>query len=93
MDPCIVNGARFISHLIYADDILNFSKANPKSLSNIKHILESFSSFSGMEVNLQKSSAYYSKAVAGMQHIQEIMGLPRKPLSLEKGKLLANVIS
>lgn len=35
-----VNGASSISHLIYADSVLIFFKANTKSLNAIKKVLE-----------------------------------------------------
>lgn len=50
MDTYVVNGVVSISHLIYADDVLIFSKENPKSLGTIKKILESFSKCSKLEV-------------------------------------------
>lgn len=50
-----------VSHLMYADDILLFSEADPKSLLSIKEILAQFSAFSNLEVNAQKSSIAFSK--------------------------------
>lgn len=63
IDAYQVNGTRSISHLIYADDILIFSKANQKSLNSIKEILDVFSKFSFSEVNNDKINAHYSKFV------------------------------
>lgn len=68
IDTYKINGAKSVSHLVYADDILIFSKAYPKSIRAIKRILEIFS-FSWLEVNLQKSSVNYSIAVGSMQTI------------------------
>lgn len=67
-DTYLVNGATSISHLMYADDILIFSKANPKSLSSIKKILKEFTQFSGLEVNTQKRSATFSKVCEKTQN-------------------------
>lgn len=63
IDTYQVNGAKSISYLIYADDILIFSKANLKSLKSIKEILDVFFKFSGLEINSEKSSVHYSKVV------------------------------
>jgi len=76
-----INGSTSTSHLIYVDDILIFSKANPKLLGAIKHILYIFSTFSGLEINHAKSSVHYSK-VYSTPHILEIIGFPPKGLLL-----------
>lgn len=78
-----INGGKSISHLIYADDILIFSKVNPKALQSIKRILDIFSNFSGLEINKEKSSVHYSKVVDSFPYIQEIIGFPVKPLPLK----------
>lgn len=57
IDNYQVNGARSISHLIYVDDVLIFSKASHKSLKGIKEALRYFSTFSGLEVNSEKRNA------------------------------------
>lgn len=50
-----------VSHLMYVDDILLSTKANPKSLKSVKTILETFSAFSGLMISSQKSSIIFSK--------------------------------
>lgn len=47
----MINGVTSISHLIYADDVLLFSKANPKILHSTWVIQEKFSAFSGLNIN------------------------------------------
>jgi len=44
-----------ITHLQFADDTLLFCEANEMFLQNIKRILLSFQSFSGLAVNYSKS--------------------------------------
>lgn len=59
--PFTHQGASSITHLMYVDDILVFTKANPKSLNNIKRILGEFSLYSGLEINTGKSLASFFK--------------------------------
>ena len=82
IDTYQVNGATSISHLMYADDILIFSKANPKSLNAIKTVLEKFSLFSGLEVNASKSSSTFSKVCAENQSLHNILGYTVKSLPI-----------
>lgn len=62
LDTYKVNGTTSISHLMYAEDILLFCKANPRSLLVIKDLLHQFSEFTGLQVNAQKSSIILTKA-------------------------------
>lgn len=54
LDTYQVNEATFIPHPMNVDDILIFSKANPKSQKSIKNILRELSQFTGLDVNNQK---------------------------------------
>ena len=44
-----------LSHLMFADDLLLFSKADVASLTHIKNALSKFAATAGLEANLQKS--------------------------------------
>ncbi|KAL9662864.1 hypothetical protein QQ045_027699 [Rhodiola kirilowii] len=48
-----------LSHLMFADDIIIFSKADMGSLMKIKEALALFHSWSGLEVNGNKSAIYF----------------------------------
>ncbi|KAL9686472.1 hypothetical protein QQ045_023932 [Rhodiola kirilowii] len=48
-----------LSHLMFADDIIIFSKADLGSLMKIKEALSLFHSWSGLEVNGNKSAIYF----------------------------------
>ncbi|KAL9690876.1 hypothetical protein QQ045_011288 [Rhodiola kirilowii] len=48
-----------LSHLMFADDIIIFSKADLGSLMKIKDALSLFHSWSGLEVNGSKSAIYF----------------------------------
>lgn len=50
-----------ISHLLFVDDILIFSKANSSSIHAIKDVLTDFSNLSDLSLNLGKSKAWFSK--------------------------------
>lgn len=78
----MVNGTKSVSHLIYADDVLVCTKANIKSLKASKEVLGIFSNFSGLDMNEEKSSTYFSKSVEGLTHIQEVLGFCVKALPL-----------
>ncbi|XP_026379639.1 uncharacterized protein LOC113274477 [Papaver somniferum] len=49
-----------ITHLIFADDILIFTKADMHNIHGIMDVLEYFGSVSGQMLNLDKSSVYFS---------------------------------
>lgn len=49
-----------ISHLLYANDVLLFAKVNNKSIKAINAVLESFMPLSGLNINLSKSSVWFS---------------------------------
>lgn len=68
IDTYMINGAKSVSYLVYANDVLIFSKANTKSLKAIKETLSIFSSFSGLEVNENRCDAFFSKSVEGITH-------------------------
>lgn len=49
-----------LSHLLYADDVLLFAKVNKKTIKAINSSLKDFMSFSGLNINLSKSSIWFS---------------------------------
>ncbi|KAL9666259.1 hypothetical protein QQ045_000585 [Rhodiola kirilowii] len=48
-----------LSHLMFADDVIIFSKAEVGSLQKIKEALDRFHGWSGLEVNINKSEMYF----------------------------------
>lgn len=81
-DSYIVNGSTSISHLMYANDILLFTKADPKSLNVVKAILETFSAFSGLMINKQKRSIIFSKVSENSTNLQKILNFPLSKLPI-----------
>ncbi|PKU83646.1 putative mitochondrial protein [Dendrobium catenatum] len=53
--------ASIISHLMYADDILIFSKANKICLKKVNKILKNYCSWTGQKINYKKSAVLFSK--------------------------------
>lgn len=82
-----------ISHLLFADDVLLFAKADPLTISSIKHILDDFHSTSRMEINLDKSKLWLSPyipenrksyishllQVNNASNLETYLGFPLKP--------------
>ncbi|KAH1090330.1 hypothetical protein J1N35_017587 [Gossypium stocksii] len=52
-----------ISHLFFADDLVIFSRADPKHYSLLKKILDRFCSFSSHKINTRKTNIFFSKGV------------------------------
>lgn len=69
-----MGGARLLTHLVFADVILLFSRAIVKLVKAFRSIVDNFAIFSNLVVNNQKSSLIFSKS---MQHRQELLGILR----------------
>jgi len=52
-----------LSHLLFADDVLLFTKANSTQLRFIRDLFDRFSKSLGLKINLHKSRAFYSSGV------------------------------
>jgi len=52
-----------LSHLLFADDVLLFTKAKNSQLRFIKDLFDHFSQASGLKINISKSRAFYSPGV------------------------------
>ncbi|KAL9678548.1 hypothetical protein QQ045_016393 [Rhodiola kirilowii] len=48
-----------LSHLMFADDVIIFSKANSSSLNLVRDVLRTFHEWSGLSVNVGKSAIYF----------------------------------
>lgn len=68
------------SHLAFADDVAFFCRASVKSFKAIKDLLEEFSTFSGLEINPQKSFVVFSKHVNDGNALAGILGFQTKEL-------------
>ena len=57
----VARSAPSISHMFFADDSYIFCKANVESAENIIHLLQIFERASGQQINVDKSSVFFSK--------------------------------
>jgi hypothetical protein len=48
-----------ISHLLFVDNTIFFTRADSKNISNLKSILQTYSKGSGQKINLQKSILFF----------------------------------
>jgi len=64
MEPIqITNRGPQISHILFADDVLLFTKAESSQFHFIHNLFEKFSRASGLKINISKSRAYYSSGI------------------------------
>ena len=69
-----------ISHVMFADDIVLFSKASKKDAENLVKILEKYCKWSGQAVNRGKSGVFFSKhtrsqvrrSIKGILHVKNL---------------------
>ncbi|XP_021732105.1 uncharacterized protein LOC110698909 [Chenopodium quinoa] len=63
-----------ISHLLFADDSLLFTRANRRECSNIVDILNQYEAASGQKINYEKSNVPFSKGVE-TEKKEEMIGI------------------
>jgi hypothetical protein len=79
-----ISGRLHILHLLFVDDVLILTSAEPDEWTLIHSILNSFCSASGLEINLQKSIFLLSNTQeTSLSDITALFGI--KALELEKG--------
>jgi hypothetical protein len=91
-----------VSHLLFADDLMIFSKATDREANAIVHCLSTYSYWSGQKINRSKSSLFLSKncrssTISAMKSILNLTLIPSKakylgiPLFFHKSKKLTFV--
>lgn len=87
---CLAKESPSVSHLMFADDLMIFTKASEKEIREIQGALSTYSKWSGQEVNWEKSGVMFSKnlltskavslrSMAGLKAIKKdalYLGLP-----------------
>ena len=73
----ISRNSPLVSYLLFVDDLMVFSKGTANEASCIMSCISNFSSWSGQQVNLDKSSLFLSKnsSIATTSSIQAILNL------------------
>lgn len=74
LDIFVMDGVQFVPHLLFADDIVCFMRANQKFFLAIKKIICDFLEFSGLEVNHSKSSVIFSTSCANRGELLGLLG-------------------
>ncbi|VFQ94479.1 unnamed protein product [Cuscuta campestris] len=71
-----VGSVRFPSHLIYADDLMIFTKGDTRNLLKLKNILGEYLQASGQEINFSKSRFYTSRKThsSQIQNMEKALG-------------------
>lgn len=85
-DPIRISASNpHISHLLFPDDVLLFTKARKSQFRFIKELFDSFSQASGLKINLSKSRAFYSSGVPHdkINNLTSISGI-HNTISLDK---------
>ncbi|GAU41508.1 hypothetical protein TSUD_302460 [Trifolium subterraneum] len=85
-DPIrISNTGPHLSHLLFADDVLLFTKAKNSQIRFITNLFDRFGLASGLKINLSKSRAFYSSGIpqAKINKLTSLSGI-RSTVSLDK---------
>src|SRR5436190_4850978 len=77
LHPIKRNIQPIISHLLFADDILVFCRADKKSFQKLKSILNEFQNFTGLAINSEKSTCFLSRACGCDSDLLSILGIPQ----------------
>jgi mannosylglycoprotein endo-beta-mannosidase len=64
-----------ISHLLFADDLLVFCRANTKSFRGLNILLKDLNRNTGLSMNKAKSKAYFSRGVTGKAALCSRLGV------------------
>ena len=68
-----------LTHLLFADDSLLFCRATEQECNNILEILDVYGSFSGQQINRNKTTIFFSKLTSEeiREHIKQALGVPK----------------
>ncbi|KAJ6795347.1 Uncharacterized protein M6B38_226405 [Iris pallida] len=69
-----------VTHLIYADDLLVFIQPSTEGLQTLAAIMEDLKSFSGLQMNRDKSRVYFSSLCPRKEERTDVLGIARSDL-------------
>ncbi|KAJ6793872.1 Uncharacterized protein M6B38_234015 [Iris pallida] len=69
-----------VTHLIYADDLLVFIQPSTEGLQTLAGIMEDLKSFSGLQMNRDKSRVYFSSRCSQKEERADVLGIARSDL-------------
>ncbi|XP_059627007.1 uncharacterized protein LOC132269780 [Cornus florida] len=72
-----------VSHAFYADDLFIIVKADLSTAKTVDEVLKRFHGVSGLEVNKDKSSVIFSKAVRGKRRILQLLQMKNEVFPLK----------
>ena len=87
-----------ISHVMYADDVVLFSKAFSKDAESLVKSLEKYCRWSGQSINRNKSGVYFSKhthshAWRSIKSILQVKSLKKEAIYLGAPMFLSRALS
>ncbi|PKU63676.1 Putative ribonuclease H protein [Dendrobium catenatum] len=71
-----------INHLMYADDLLVFGKADEDNVRSLKEILHLFGQASNLNINPNKSSIMFSRDATSTSFLADLLGIHQAATSL-----------
>ncbi|XP_020249670.1 uncharacterized protein LOC109827119 [Asparagus officinalis] len=72
-----------ISHILFADDMLVFCRANKKSFEGINNLLSSMELNTGLKINRSKSKIFFSKGCNNKGELSSIVGISKGKLPMK----------
>ena len=73
----------YVSHLLYADDMQVFLRANSKSVIEMNNLLQTLASYTGLNINKAKSKLLFSKGSKNKEHMISLIGIPEGTLPVK----------
>ncbi|XP_020271020.1 uncharacterized protein LOC109846208 [Asparagus officinalis] len=72
-----------VSHLLFADDMLVFCRANKRSFQGINYLLESLANNTGLNINRKKSKVFFSRGCSNKTKLCSIVEMSRGSLPVK----------
>ena len=66
----------YVSHLLFADDLLIFTRADKGSFKNIDKLLQILALNTGQTVNKEKSRIFFGKSCQNKEELEDLLEIP-----------------